>query len=150
MSRAFEREALASAEEAMYSEARAVRFQDVDAAAIVFYPRVLEYMSDAYGSFLAARGFHLARSIEAEHYRIPLVHAEADYLAPMRYGDAISVEVVAVKIGRTSFHVGYRVRHADGRVAAVGQTAHVTVGLPVFAPVAIPEALRAALEGTMA
>lgn len=150
MSRAFENEALAGATDVIFSEARAVRFQDVDAAGIVFFPRILEYMHDAYMAFLAGCGMHLPRSIEASDYRIPLVHAEADYFAPMRFGDPITVEVVGVRIGRTSFQVGYRVRHADGRVAAVGQTAHVTVGLPKFAPMPIPDELRAALESKMA
>ncbi len=149
MKRAFESEVLAGAVEVLFSEGRAVRFQDVDAAGIVFFPRVLEYLSDVYISFLTARGVHVPRSVEAGEYVIPLVHAEADYFAPMRFGDAILVDVVGVDIGRTSFRVGYRVRHADGRVAAVGQTAHVTVGLPGFAPIPIPEDLRAALESRM-
>jgi 1,4-dihydroxy-2-naphthoyl-CoA hydrolase len=150
MKRAFESEALSAAAEPIFSEGRDVRFQDVDAAGIVFFPRIIEYMSDVYISFLTARGMHVPRSIESAEYRIPLVHAEADYFAPMRFGDPIRVEVVALKIGRTSFQVGYRVRHADGRIAAVGQTAHVTVGLPDFKPIPLPEELRAALESKMA
>lgn len=150
MSRAFDSETLAGAVETIFSEARTVRFQDIDAAGIVFYPRVQEYMHDAYMAFLTARGLHVPRSIEANAYRIPLVHAEADYFAAMRFGDPIAVEVVALHLGRTSFQVGYRIRHADGRVAAVGQTAHVTVGLPSFKPIPIPEELRAALESKMA
>lgn len=150
MSRAFESQALASATETLFSDRRNVRFQDVDAAGIVFYPRVLEYMSDAYVAFLGACGMHVPRSIEAANYRIPLVHAEADYHAPMRFGDPIFVDVVAVKLGRTSFQVGYRIRHENGRIAAVGQTAHVTVSLPNFVPMPIPDELRAALETKMA
>lgn len=150
MSRAFESETLLDAEGALFSEARTVRFQEVDAAGIVFYPRVFEYMSDAYVSFLGARGIHLPKAIEANEYRAPLIHVEADYRAPMRFGDAIHVDVVAVTVGRTSFHLGYRIRHADGRVAAVGQTSHVCVGIPGFRPIPIPEELRAALENKMA
>lgn len=133
----------------IFAEGRVVRFQEVDAAGIVFFPRVLEYMSDAYVSFLAARGIHLPKVIEAADYRAPLIHAEADYRAPMAFGDPITVEVVAVIVGRTSYHLGYRIRHADGRIAAVGQTSHVCVGIPTFRPVAIPEELRAALENKM-
>lgn len=150
MSRTFDKEALAGAADALYSEARVVRFQDVDAAGIVFFPRVLEYASDAYIGMLTARGIHLPKAIDAGGYRIPLVHAEADYMAPMRFGDPIRVEVVALDIGRSSFRVGYRLRHEDGRAAAVGQTAHVCVGLPGFSSIPIPEDLRAALEGKMA
>lgn len=149
MSRTFDRETLTNASDVAFSDARAVRFQDVDAAGIVFFPRVLEYMSDAYIGMLTARGIHLPKAIEAGGYRIPLVHAEADYLAPMRFGDPIRVEVVALDVGRSSFRVGYRIKHEDGRTAAVGQTAHVCVGLPVFSSIPIPEDLRAALESRM-
>jgi len=149
MSRAFENETLIGAAEALFSEARAVRFQDVDAAGIVFFPRVLEYMSDVYVAFLSARGVHLPRAIESGSYVIPLVHAEADYHAPMRFGDPVRVEVVALDLGRSSYQVGYRIRHEDGRMAAVGQTAHVCVGLPGWKPISIPEELRAALEGKL-
>lgn len=149
MSRTFDKETLTKTGDALFSDARAVRFQDVDAAGIVFFPRVLEYMSDAYIGLLGARGIHLPRAIEAGDYRIPLVHAEADYLAPMRFGDPIRVQVVALDIGRSSFRVGYRIDHEDGRAAAVGQTAHVCVGLPGFASIPIPEDLRAALESRM-
>lgn len=150
MTPAFEPESLVRASETLFAEARVVRFQDVDAAGIVFYPRVLEYFHDAYVAFLTARGIHLPKMIEAGEHKLPLVHAEADYHAPMRFGDAIAVEIVAIKIGKTSFQLGYRIRHAAGRVAAVGQTAHVCVGVPKFAPVPIPEDLRAALESRMA
>ncbi len=146
MSQTFEKETLVKATEPVFSEARAVRFQDVDAAGIVFFPRVLEYMSDVYIAMLSARGVHLPKAIEADKYKIPLVHAEADYLAPMRFGDPIVVQVVAVDIGRSSFRVGYRVLHEDKRVAAVGQTAHVCVGLPGFSAIVIPDEIRAALE----
>ncbi|MEZ4312803.1 MAG: thioesterase family protein [Polyangiaceae bacterium] len=149
MNRAFESSALAGAVETSFAERRLVRFQDVDAAGIVFYPRVLEYMSDVYVAFLHARGLNVPKSIEAGAYLIPLVHAEADYMAPMRFGDPILVEVIGVHLGKTSFQVGYRVRHEDGRVAAVGQTAHVTVGLPEMRPIPIPGELRAALENKM-
>lgn len=102
MARTFSIETLAEAAEIIFSEPRTVRFQDIDAAGIVFYPRVLEYASDVYISFLAARGLHLPKALEAASYKIPLVHAEADYMAPMRFGDAITVEIVALEIGRTS------------------------------------------------
>src|SRR5512145_2250396 len=68
---------------------RDVRFQDVDAAGIVFYPRVLEYFSDAFVAFLTANGTRLAEVLRERRWGAPLRHAEADYFKPLRYGDRI-------------------------------------------------------------
>jgi 1,4-dihydroxy-2-naphthoyl-CoA hydrolase len=130
-----------------FGDARRVRFQDVDAAGIIFYPRILEYMSDAYIAMMMSAGWDLPRELHTGTVGTPLVHAEADYLAPLRFGDEVSVEVVGVKVGETSFTVGYRVRMANGKVAAVGQTVHVCLDRATFKPQAIPEGLRGMLVG---
>ena len=142
----FTREEIEGATSVRWSEARVVRFQDVDAAQIVFYPRVLEYFSDAYVAMLLAGGFDLPGEL-ALGSLLPLVHAEADYLKPLRFGDATHVEVARVRLGETSFTVGYRVRLASGRAAAIGQTVHVCLDRASFRPQAIPERVRAVLVG---
>jgi 1,4-dihydroxy-2-naphthoyl-CoA hydrolase len=141
---AFSQEELAQAA-ALYSERRLVRFQDVDAASIVFYPRVLEYFSDAYMGFFSSRGYEVARAIASSTYGLPLAHAEADYAHPLRFGDAIEVAIVGARVGATSFRVGYRVTKEGGRVAAVGQTVHVAIDRARFAKVPIPDEVKKVL-----
>ena len=145
--RTFSSNALRDAREVRFAEPRLVRFQDVDAAGIIFYPRVLEYMSDVYISMLMGGGWDLPKELGRSAVGTPLVHAEADYLAPLRFGDRVSVEIVDVKMGTTSFTVGYRVRTEGGVVAAVGQTVHVCLDRATFKPHEIPAALRVILSG---
>ncbi len=130
---------------ALYTERRLVRFHDVDAASIVFYPRVLEYFSDAYMGFFLARGHSVAHALATSSYGLPLAHAEADYTRPLRFGDPIDVAIVAVKVGGTSFRVGYRVTKEDGGVAALGQTVHVAIDRTRFAAIPIPDELKRVL-----
>lgn len=144
MRHAYSLEELKRAETTIARERRPVRFQDVDAAGIVFYPRVLEYFSDAYMTALKERRVDVPDMLARGDVKLPLVHAEADYLAPLRFGDTIEVEVLAPKLGETSFTVGYRVT-AAGRVAAVGQTVHVCIDGASFKPRPLPDALRGAL-----
>jgi YbgC/YbaW family acyl-CoA thioester hydrolase len=146
-SRAFDAKEIREGSVVRFAETRLVRFQDVDAAGIIFYPRVLEYMSDVYIAMLMSAGWDLPRELGQSPVGTPLVHAEADYLAPLRFGDRVSVEVVGVKLGQTSFTVGYRVRTDGGVVAAIGQTVHVCLDRTTFKPHAIPEALREMLTG---
>ncbi|AUX22227.1 thioesterase [Sorangium cellulosum] len=145
MKRAFSVDELKRTAARLAVERRSVRFQDVDAAGIVFYPRVLEYFSDAYMTALKERGVDLPGLIAGGGVKLPLVHAEADYLLPLRFGDAVEVEVLAPKLGDTSFTVGYRVTAAGG-IAAIGQTVHVCIDGARFTPRPIPDDLRGALS----
>lgn len=144
----FPREDLERAEQVLASQPRTVRFQEVDAAGTVFFPRILEYFADAYIDHLARAGVDLPGVMKKHDWVAPLVHAEADFLGPMRFGDAIVVEVVAAKVGGSSYSIGYRARAAEGgKILAVGHTAHVVVDGATFRPIPVPEIVRAALGG---
>jgi YbgC/YbaW family acyl-CoA thioester hydrolase len=146
--RTFSAAELRDAPDVRFAETRLVRFQDVDAAGIIFYPRVLEYMSDVYIAMLLRSGWDLPKELGQNAVGTPLVHAEADYLSPLRFGDTVNVEIVALRLGTSSFTVGYRVRTAAGVVAAVGQTVHVCLDRATFKPQPIPDGLRAMLLGS--
>ncbi|HEY4119981.1 MAG TPA: thioesterase family protein [Byssovorax sp.] len=141
---AFSRAELLDARVALYGERRVVRFQDVDAAGIVFYPRILEMFSDAYVATFAARGFDLPRALRKDPVVLPLAHAEADFLAPLRFGDVVDVEVVAARVGEASFRVGYRATK-DHQRAAFGQTIHVCIDRTTSSSMRVPDAIRRVL-----
>jgi 1,4-dihydroxy-2-naphthoyl-CoA hydrolase len=128
-------------------QARVVRFQDVDAAGIVFYPRILEYFHDAHVEFLAAGGCPLHEAIAQRRWAAPLSHAEADFFKAMRFGDPIRVAVVAARIEGTDGAMGFRVEKAGGEVAAVGYTTHVFVDFTTFKRAPPPPDLQALFAG---
>ena len=141
----FDAELLRERPEGAFAVERDVRFQDVDAAGIVFYPRVLEYFSDTFVAFLAAHGTRLAVVLRERSWGAPLRHAEADYFKPLRYGDRIEVAIVRAWVEETEVSIGYRVaRVSDAVVASVGQTTHVFVEMEGFRRAAVPEQLRSA------
>jgi 1,4-dihydroxy-2-naphthoyl-CoA hydrolase len=126
---------------------RDVRFQDVDAAGIVFYPRVLEYFSDAFIAYLGHSGARLADAVREKRWGAPLRHAEADYFKPLRYGDRIEVALVRAHVEECELTVGWRVaRCSDGIVTCVGQTVHVFVDMRDFRRCPIPDELRQAFH----
>lgn len=144
----FANDLIQGAAQSLVAQTRRVRFQDVDAAGTVFFPKVLEYMSDAYLELLLAAGLDVPGLLERREAAAPLIHAEADYLAPLRFGDEVVVEVVLARIGGSSTVYGYRIRRADdNKVAALGQTVHVWVNARTFTPVPVPDALRQYLTG---
>lgn len=146
-----------------FSHELRVRFQDVDAAGIVFFARILDYCHDAYVAFLEAAGCPLDASLRESRWMAPLVHAEADFIRPLRFGDRVLVHLVAARVRESSYTVGYRLERASapaggaaapdartpgplgGEAVAVGQTVHVVVDPRSFARAQLPEAMRDAL-----
>ena len=128
----------------LHRERRVVRFQDVDAAGIVFYGRIFDYFHDAYVAFLRDRGAPLEDALRDRSWVAPLRHAEADYLRPLRFGDAVDVLITQVRVEGTEYQVRYRIEK-EGELACVGETLHVTVDPETFVRTPVPEILQKAL-----
>jgi acyl-CoA thioesterase FadM len=127
-----------------------VRFQDVDAAGTIFYPRLFELFADVWGALLRHRGLDLPAHLREGTWAAPITHAEADYCRALRFGDPLRVCIVGSRLGESSFRLGYRVEHPEdpSHVYATGQTVHVAVDRAAFRPIPLPEALRMVLDGT--
>jgi YbgC/YbaW family acyl-CoA thioester hydrolase len=138
--------AIEASEGRLHMERRVVRFQEVDAAGILFYARTFDFFHDAYVAFLRVRGVPLEAALRDGGWVAPLRHAEAEYLRPLRFGDAIDVSLVRIDVGDTHYSIGYRIE-LDGHTACVGRTHHVTVDPATFRRAPIPPALREALRG---
>lgn len=121
-----------------------VRLHDTDAAGIMFYGHVFRYAHDAYEGLMSTLGLPLDGLIRAG-CRLPLVHAEADYLVPMHHGEEIRVEVGVVALGGTRFTLAYGFRDAAGAVRARASTVHVHVAESGDGAAPLPDEVRAAL-----
>lgn len=126
------------------ADRRVVRFQDVDAAGVVFYARVFDYFHDAYVAFLRAVGVPLEDALRDGDWAAPLKQAEAEYRRPLRFGDVITVRLTAAEVEETEFVIRYRIETEDG-VACEGRTVHVSVDPQTFRRRALPDDLRSAL-----
>jgi len=120
-----------------------VRLHDTDAAGVLFFAHLLRHAHDAYESLMAAAGLPLQDLIR-DGIALPIVHADADYLAPIRHGDRIRVEVSVSDIRRRSFSLAYRFLDCRGGLRAQAGTVHVLTGSE-REPV-LPEALSLALS----
>jgi 1,4-dihydroxy-2-naphthoyl-CoA hydrolase len=124
---------------------RDVHVQEVDAAGIVFFARLLEYASDAFAAFCNARGVDLAGALRLRRWGAPIRHVEADYFLPLVFGDRVEIALVAAHVAETRATLGYRVaRLGDGEVTTLIQVLHVFVDA-TFARRSPPEELRVAL-----
>jgi acyl-CoA thioesterase FadM len=72
------------------------------------------------------------------------VHIETDYKQPLRYGDALDIELSVPKIGTRSATFRYDgFRHRDGLQACRAEITCACVDMTSFAATPIPDDLRA-------
>jgi YbgC/YbaW family acyl-CoA thioester hydrolase len=143
----FDRDELKLSRPSAFVDRRAIRFQDIDAAGIIFYPRVLEMFHDAYAAFLAFAGSPLPEVLRHGTWLAPVRHAEADYFKPLRFGDPVSVEICRAHLAETEATLGYRIaRSESSEVCVVGQVVHTFVERATFKRTAVPDGVRQALE----
>jgi 4-hydroxybenzoyl-CoA thioesterase len=131
----------------VFEHARTVRWSDVDAAGIVFFPRFLEYCHDAIEAFFGALPGGYPTLTMRRKIGVPSVHVNVDFRAPLRYGDVCVVELSVARIGRSSVTFRHRlVRQAD-RVVCADVTQIVAVSdLDALRSIEIPTDVRALLE----
>jgi 4-hydroxybenzoyl-CoA thioesterase len=120
-----------------------VRFADVDHAGIVYYPRFFHYFHMAFEELFRVRhgAAGVRRAARRDRVGFPAVHAEADYKAPLRFGDTAEVAVSVARLGATSITFRYRVRR-DEVECAVGTVVCAVVDLDAFAARPVPPAIR--------
>lgn len=126
---------------------RSVHFQEVDAAGIVFFGRFMDYCHDAMDRFFDGVDGGYVGLITKRRLGFPAVHVEANWSAPLRYGDTMRIEVTVLKIGTTSCTFRYRfVRKGDG--VEVATIDHVTVcsTLDTMQKTPLPDDCRTLLE----
>ena len=140
----FDRDELKLSRPHAFVERRAIRFQDIDAAGIIFYPRVLEMFHDAYAGFLAFAGSPLREVMQRDSWLAPVRHAEADYFKPLRLGDEVRVEICRAHAAETEATLGYRIARGD-EVCVVGQVVHTFVERATFKRTPLPAEVRRAL-----
>ena len=91
-----------------------VRFGDVDPAGIVYYPRIYDFIHQAFEEVwdvhVGKRYYHL---LGEERIGFPLVHSEVDFKSPLRFGDRPTVKISCFHLGRSSIGLHYRFFVAD-------------------------------------
>jgi len=129
-----------------FSTRISVRFGDTDPAGSVYYPVLFHYLHVAMEEFFAlACGVSYARLIADERIGFPVVKSDAEFFAPLLYGDEAKIEVRVLRTGRSSVTLEYIVRRAgDGALVMCANQVHVTMDLNTRRATPISDELRAA------
>lgn len=118
---------------------RAVRFDEVDAALMLYYPRFLGYCHEAMEAMFDALDGGYPRLITERRVGLPAVHIEVDFKSPLRYGDVVRIELDVVKTGNTSITLRYTLkRKDDDRLVAIVEHVCVATDLDAMKAMTIP------------
>ena len=96
---------------------RRIAFHETDAAGVVYFANFFRLAEEAETHALASLGSIVTR----DGYLYPRVHAEADYLAPLRFFDEVAVHCCITRMGSSSAHWKFEIVGPEG-ICAVVQT----------------------------
>lgn len=88
---------------------RTVRFQDTDAAGVVYFANVLAMCHEAYEASLAASGINLKVFFSNPDRAIPIVHASVDFYRPMFPGDRLTIQLTPKQVAGDEFEITYQI-----------------------------------------
>ena len=127
-----------------------VRFGETDPAGWVYYPVLFHYCHVAMEEFFAARcGTSYEKLMAGERIGFPTVKAQAEFVAPLVYGDEVELEVFVSRVGRSSATFEYRLYRASDRVlCASASLVQVSMDMDARRAVSIPERYRQAFAAS--
>ena len=112
-----------------FSYTRTVRFQDTDAAGVVYFANVLAMCHEAYEASLAASGINLRAFFSNPEVAFPIIHASVDFYRPMFAGDRLTIQLTSKQVTGDEFEIAYQVFSGEvaGKSAAKALTKHVCI-----------------------
>jgi 4-hydroxybenzoyl-CoA thioesterase len=129
----------------MFEKRVKVRFADIDQAGIVYYPKILHYCHTVMEDFFEERaGVPYPVLLKERRLGLPTVRVEADYRAPVRYGDDLRVVMTVERMGRSSVTFVFEAYRPDGVLAASSKLVKACVNMDGFRATEIPDFMRAA------
>lgn len=121
-----------------------ITFSETDPGGIVFFAEFFKIAHITYERFFDSLDLDRNYFLDKK-FIIPIVHSNADYISPVKFGDELNCELIVGEIGKTSFELKYTLYNKD-QIAAKILTKHVVVLKDEFKKSAIPANLLEALR----
>jgi len=123
----------------MYIYNTKIRLFHTDAANLIFFSNLFNLAHECYEEFLEESGFSIKKILNDNIFLIPIVHAEADYLKPLRVGDKIEIRMSLNSLGKSSFTLDFVLYDKSGEKTAAVKTVNVVIETKSKRSLEIPE-----------
>jgi YbgC/YbaW family acyl-CoA thioester hydrolase len=87
---------------------RRVEFSETDMEGIMHFSNFFKFMETAEHGFFRSMGYSVVLSRNGHDLCLPRVHAECDYLAPLRFEDEVNIRLLVEKKGPRSLTCQFR------------------------------------------
>lgn len=123
---------------------RTVRFQDTDAAGVVYFANVLSICHEAYEASLAIFGIELQLFFTNPTIAIPIIHASVDFRRPMYCGDQLQIELISQQLDEHKFEITYLIIAISlpQKPLATALTRHICIEVESKTRTLLPEQIR--------
>ncbi|MBF2065143.1 MAG: acyl-CoA thioesterase [Calothrix sp. C42_A2020_038] len=105
---------------------RTVRFEETDAAGVVYFSNVLKICHETYEESLEASGIIIKDFFSKSLLIYPIIHASVDFFRPISCGDKLKIRLIPQKLSEDKFEIDYEIIIAD-LVASKAITRHVCI-----------------------
>ncbi|MEM6796825.1 MAG: thioesterase family protein [Acidobacteriota bacterium] len=131
-----------------FTSVQKIRFDDVDGAGIVYYPRFFHLCHAAFEDFFdSSAPISYPEMIRARRQGFPAVAVESQFVAPLEFGDSAVVDLSVRRVGTSSATFAYSIRRKrDGDLCFEATVTTVYVDLDSREPLPIPGEMRTILE----
>lgn len=130
-----------------YRTLQRIRFDDVDGAGIVYYPRFFHICHKTFEDWFNDCGPVSYPTLIAKNSRgFPTVAISSEFISPLLYGDEATIEVAVKKIGNTSLICHYGIYKQKNVLCFSALITTVHIDLKTKKPVSISPDLRVFFE----
>jgi len=134
---------------------RTVRFGDTDAAGVMHFHQLLRWCHEAYEESLERFGISASAIFPSPgatpEIALPIVHCQADYLAPLVVGDPLAIQLEPRRLdpGCFELHVAFHRGHpATGKPVARGLIRHRAIQTTTRERCPLPDPINRWLEAS--
>nr|WDB00521.1 hypothetical protein CVCH_007 [Cavernulicola chilensis] len=132
--------------QSLYTEYTIIYLEDTDSSGLLYFSRVFQLAHRVFENFLLQKSIPLCAIITKREYNLPIVHADVDYLTPLKLSDSIQINMYTERIGNTSFSLKYKFLR-NNSLAAVANIVHVVVSKDLGRSIRVPSDLLSLLQG---
>ncbi|HSX12676.1 MAG TPA: thioesterase family protein [Rhabdochlamydiaceae bacterium] len=132
----------------MYQYKRTIRLSETDATGVIYFSELLKLGLETFEAFLAQEGFTLHQMIEQTDFLMPIVHAEVNFLGPLRVGDIVEIHLQQPHFGNSSFTLRTSL-FLNGKEMGNTKIVHVCISKTTWQSIPIPEQLMAFFRGNI-
>lgn len=127
-----------------FTHNRTVRFQDTDAAGVVYFANVLSMCHEAYEASLVAFNIELKLFFSNPSIAIPIIYTSAEFRRPMYCGDELQIKIISQQLNEHIFEINYRIIDIspNPELLATAITKHICIEPKTKTKILLPEKIR--------